>query len=599
MAVMANPLPRNNALPRPVCFLVCLLPATVFAASDWKVTSGMTLAELYTDNVSLAADGGQSAFITQISPRIGMSRQGKRGNVSLTYSPIDLLYDSGKNRLYNNLIADMQVEPVAGVFKLNGNARVGQGYASQFGPTSQYSNTALGGNQASQFGSTSQSLYNTVSNQVETRSVSLTPSLHNEFFDSGLITDASLGLNYASAGSGALGNSTSDTLNFAFHNGPRPDRLTYSGYYKRNSADSSGAPTSTFDSENYTVGYVVRNRTRVFLSAGRNSTQGVGSLQGLGGSYQTGGVTWFPTNYFSLTGTVGQSGGSGSYSLSSNWSPSRKINLAATVGRRNNNSSYNLSGSWAPSVLTSLSASAQKNFDAATFGVSPATYGVGTSAYGVGTGTNGLSSYGYTSYALNLNHRVRRAVVGLRYTESVVDASQQINQTANFPFYLCGNQFQPVVQGQPMPVGCVPVSVALPYTQLLNQTTYNKTWAGTLNFSLGRSALAFTLSQSRVQSLGYTGGNSQQQGATANWSLPISARSSTSLGLNWSKAQAASTTQVANQQSDSWLLYWTLAHQISPRVTSSLNAHHSEQRITGATGDIKENAVSAQLGMTF
>ena len=534
-----------------------------FAASDWKVTTGLSLSERYTDNLSLAAGGGKSSFITQVSPRIGMSRQGKRGNVNLAYSLNDLLYDHDitDSDLSNDLTAGMQLEPVTGVFRVNGTARVAQQYASQFGPTSL-------------------DAYHTVANRVETRSVSLTPSLHNEFFERGLITDASLGLNYASAGSGALATSTSNALNLSLRNGPRQERWSYSASYSRNSGDSDGPTSSVFESDRYNIGYAVFRRTRLFLSGGRNSTQGVSRLEGLGGSYFSGGVAWFPTDYYSLTGTVGRSGGDSSYSLSGTWSPSRKLNLAATAGRRNNAASYSLSGYWTPDALTSLSASAQKNFDGG--------------AFGVDTATNGLSSYGFKSYAFSLNHRVRRAVLGLRYSESVVDASQQLNQTAAFPYYLCGTEFRPVVVGEAMPDGCTPVAVVLPYTEIINQTTLNKTWAGTVNFSLGRSGLAFSLSQSRRQLIADAGGGEDRQNAfSAIWSLPLSGRTSTSLGTNWSSADAAA------QGSDTWALYWSLAHQVSPHVSSSFSARHSEQNTNGATGNVKENTVSAQLGMTF
>jgi len=565
-AVMVRRLLRNNVLLRTLWFLAWLLPAGANAASDWKATSGVNLSERYTDNVSLAASGEQSAFITQISPHIGLSRRGKRGSVDLAYSLNELLYDSGQNNLTHDLNANMQVEPVAGVFKLNGNARVGQQYVSQFGPTSQ-------------------DAYHNVANRVETRSVSLMPSLHNEFFERGLITDASLGLNYASAGSGALASSTSNTLNLALRNGPKPQRLSFSASYNRNSGDSNGVSTSVFESERYNIGYAVYDKTRVFLGGGRNSTQGVAGLQGLGSRYTTVGVNWTPVNYFSLTGTVGRSGSSDSYSLSGNWSPSRKLNLAATVGKRNNAASYSLSGNWAPSVLTNLSASAQKNFDSGTFGVD--------------TANNGLSSYGYTSYALNLNHRVRRAVLGLSYSEAVVDASQQLNQAFTSNVYVCPNDTGggfTTATTQNAANTCYAPGTLIPNTQLLNQTTYNKTWAGTLNFSLGRSALAFSLSQSSRQYLGTAaGGSDKQTSLGANWSLPLSGRTSTSLGANWSTAEAAA----QNQNSDAWSLYGSLAHQISPKVSSSFTARHSEQRTNGATGNIKENTVSAQLGMTF
>ncbi len=567
---MASTPLSNNAWLRPLWILVWLLPVAAYAASDWKVASGLNLSERYTDNVSLAAGAGESAFITQVSPRVSLRRQGKRGNVDLSYSLTDSLYDSGKNSLTHDLVAGMQVEPVTGVFKLNGNARVGQQYISQFGPTSQ-------------------DTYSTVANRVESRSLSLTPSLHNEFFERSLITDASLALNYASAGSGALATSTSNALNFSLRNGPRPDRLTYSGSYSRNSGDSNGAATSVFESERYNIGYAVYSRTRAFLGGGRNSTQGVASLQGLNSSYLTGGVNWTPTNYFSLTGTIGESGGGTSYGLSGNWTPSRKINLAATIGKRNNSSSYSLGGSWTPSALTTLTASAQQNFDSGTFGVD--------------TATNGLSSYGFTSYALNLSHRVRRTALGLSYTESVVDASQQFNQNLTYLVYSCtgvagqADQLRLALATEPAPAGCslIPgLTASRPVSQVLNQTTLSKTWSGSIGYSLGRSTFAFSLYQSQRQHLGSAaGGGDTQNGVTATWSLPLSGRTSTTLGWNMSSAEAAA------QQSDSWALNWALAHQISPHVTSSVNARHSEQKTNGATGNVKENSVSAQLGMTF
>lgn len=562
MVVMASTLLSNSALLRPFFILGWLLPAVAVAASDWKVTSGLGLSERFTDNVSLAAGSGQSAFITQISPHVGVSRKGKRGKVNLAYSLTELLYDTGRSNLSHDLNAGLQVEPITGVFKLDGSARIGQQYASQFGPTSL-------------------DTYHAVANRVETRSLSLTPSLHNEFFERSLITDASLGLNYASADSGTLGTSTSNTLNLALRNGPRPDRLSYGAGYRRSSGDSIGVAATVFETERYNIGYAVYDKTRIFLNGGSNSTQGIASLQGQGGRYLSGGVNWTPTNYFSLTGTVGQSAGSASYSLSGNWLPSRRINLAATVGKRNKNSAYSLSGSWAPSALTSFSASAQKNFDSA--------------AFGVDTAINGLSNFGRTSYSLNLNHRLRRSTFGLSYRESVVDASQQLNQVFSFTSYLCPNGAGGfTAEATPIAADCIAPGTAIPVTSIVNQTTYNKTWAGTLNYSLGRSALAFSLSQSQRQFIGTAaGGEDKQSTVAASWSLPLSSRTSTTLGANWSTAEAAAL------ESDTWSLNWSLAHRISQHVTSSLYARHSEQQSNGATGNVKENTVSAQLGMTF
>ncbi len=559
---MASTLLNNKPISPRLWLLLGLAPGVACAASDWKVTSGLNLSERYTDNLSLVATGAQSAFVTQIAPNIAASRRGKRGEVNLAYTLNDLLYDSGKNDVSHDFNAGMRLEPVVGVFKVVGSARVGQQYASQFLPTS------------SEF-------YHTTANRAETRTVSLTPSLHNELFDRRLITDASVTLNHASSDSALLNANTSRAMTLSMRNGSRPERLTYSGNYSRSSGDSQGGTTTGFESGSYNIGYAIVDRTRVFLAGGSNNSKGVSTLQGQGGDFLSVGVNWSPTNHFALTTTAGRSNGKEAYSLTANWRPSRKLGFGATVGRRNDAPSYEFSTDWIPDSLTSLSASAQKNFNSATFGLD--------------TATNGLSAYGYTAYSLNLNRRIRRAVLGLRYSESVVDASQQLDQNVLFPFYTCGDgAYLPVIPGEAIPDGCTVVGVPGVYTQLLNQTTYSKTWAGSVNYSLGRSTFAFTLSQSRRQYLGSAAGGADKQSVVSgSWSRPLSGRTKTALVLS------RSTAETATQDSDSWSINWSLTHQITPRVSGMFNARHSEQTGNGVIGKIEENTVSAQLGMTF
>jgi hypothetical protein len=572
--VVASPpaIPKSDKLLRLIaCLPVAWLPVAGLAASDWKVATGLSLTERYTDNLSLVANG-DAAFVTEITPSISLSRQGARGKASLKYALSEVLYDHdlGRSRLDNNLDASLNVEPVRGVLKLDGNARVAQQYASQFGATS-------GGT------------YNNTSNRVETRSVSLTPSLHNTFLDNSVLLDASLGVNYASTNSSVLKDSTSDTEHFSLGSGQKPQRLSWGAKYDRNSGVSSGIAASGTESQSYNIGYALTGKVRVFAATGRNSSQNTTLLQGLGNHYTTTGINWRPTTYYDMTATVGSNNGSASYSLSGNWIPSRKLALGASLGRRGNADSYNLYGRWIPSMLTSLSASAQKNFDSAEFGGGTAS-----------TTNNGLSTYGYSSYALNFSHRIRRAAVGLNYSETVTTAAQQYNLIGYAAYYLCPDSngtasLQPAIPGQAIPDGCTLVGVPSPVAVTQNQTTLNKTWTGSLGYTLYKSALAFTFTQSRRQYLGTTaGGSDQTTSASASWSLPLSGRSSTTFLANSTTASAAT------QSSDTWSLAWNLAHRISPHMTSNFTARHSAQHTNVATtGDITENSVSAQIGMTF
>lgn len=565
----------NNTAALSLGLLCGLWSGGVLAANDWKLQSGVSIEERYTDNVSLTSGGGSGSFVTTITPRANVAHKGKRGNVAVDYNLNALVYDHDpkRNKLNHNLNASLSVDPVVGILQLKGSARVGQQFASQFGPTSQ-------------------DTYHTTSNRVETRSLSLTPSLHNEFFQRNLITDASLALNYASSDSGALSTSTSNIFNFTARNGPRPGRVTYTATYKRSGGESNGVPSSVFESESFNIGYVIYYRTRLFLATGGDRTKGVSTLDGKATNFQTTGFSWSPSNFLTFTGTAGSdSGGSISSSVSAEWTPNRRLSLSATAGKRRNSTAYSLSGNWTPSPITTLSGTVQKNFS--------------NTEFGVGTPTVGLSNYGTTAYAFTLSHRLRRSGLSLSYSETITEAAQQLNNVATSAFYLCPNGAGGfTVEATQIAPDCVTASTQVPTTQLLNETTLQKTWAGTYNYSLGRSAISFTFSQARREflSTGTTllgtlatgttrAAGDQQTTYSIRYNLPLSTRTVTSFGSAWSNASAA------DLSSDTWAIDWSLAHQISQHVSSSLSARHSEQ--SSNTGTSKENSIAALLGITF
>lgn len=565
----------NNTAALSLGFICGFWSGGVLAANDWKLQSGVSIEERYTDNLSLSSGGGSGSFVTSITPRANVAHKGKRGNVTVDYNLNALVYDHDpkRNKLNHNLNASLSVDPVVGILQLKGSARVGQQFASQFGPTSQ-------------------DTYHTTSNRVETRSLSLTPSLHNEFFQRNLITDASLALNHASSDGSALSTSTSNVFNFTAKNGPRPGRVTYAATFRRSGGQSNGVPSSVFESESFNIGYVIYYRTRLFVARGGNKTKGVATLDGKATRYQTTGFSWSPSNSLTFTGTAGSdSGGSMSSSVSAEWTPNRRLSLSATAGKRRNSTAYSLSGNWTPSPITTLSGTVQKNFS--------------NTEFGVGSPTVGLSNYGTTAYAFTLSHRLRRSGLSLNYSETVTEAAQQLNNVATSAFYLCPNGAGGfTVEATQIAPDCVTASTQIPATQLLNETTLQKTWAGTYNYSLGRSAISFTFSQARREflSTGTTLLGTLATGTTRatsdllttysiRYNLPLSTRTVTSFGSAWTQATAA------ELSSDSWAIDWSLAHQISQHVSSSLSARHSEQ--SSNTGTSKENSIAALLGITF
>ena len=108
-------------------FLLCLLlPVTAWAA-DWNFSSGISLSERYSDNVQLSAAGlERDEWITEVTPRIAVQRNGARLKVNADYSLQGLLYanDTSRNKLRHNLNGRANAELVEEWFFLDATARI-------------------------------------------------------------------------------------------------------------------------------------------------------------------------------------------------------------------------------------------------------------------------------------------------------------------------------------------------------------------------------------------------------------------------------------------------------------------------------------------
>jgi uncharacterized protein (PEP-CTERM system associated) len=125
MAAMVSTANSNRAR----LFLLTCLVSTATWSGDWKFASGVTLSERYTDNVDLEAAGfEQSDWITEITPRISVRRDGRRLKVNADYSLQGLLYanDTNSNEVHHNLNGRANAELVEEWFYLDATARVDQ-----------------------------------------------------------------------------------------------------------------------------------------------------------------------------------------------------------------------------------------------------------------------------------------------------------------------------------------------------------------------------------------------------------------------------------------------------------------------------------------
>ena len=122
MAAMASTVSNKRFF-----LLACLLATAPAWAGDWKFTSGVSLSERYSDNARLDSNGqADSDWITEISPRISMSRAGGRVKANVDYSLQGLLYasDSDQNDVRHNLNGRATAELAKDLFFLDATARI-------------------------------------------------------------------------------------------------------------------------------------------------------------------------------------------------------------------------------------------------------------------------------------------------------------------------------------------------------------------------------------------------------------------------------------------------------------------------------------------
>ena len=315
-------------------------------------------------------------------------------------------------------------------------------------------------------------------------------------------------------------------------------------------------------SDNNTLGDTIGNDLSFSLKSGTAFNQVPWSLS-LRSQKNDGNATASRTS--SISGTVG-------YIFTA------KTRLNLTLGVDDNNGStstandasggyWNLGLTWTPTPRTNLTASAGRRY-------------------------NG------NSYGLNFLHRTRMTTWGLNYNESLSDTFSQITGTSAFDVYSCGASLVivPAGTGSPDTANCgsspaLPGQL-LPTTQLVNDTTLNKTLSGTATYQTGKST--FSANINRVKRELLTAGTSDDTYSLGgNWTLRLNPRMSSALSINSSHAETGAS------KSDDWTLAWILTRTLSKSATGALEARRLERGSDSTTGAYKENALSARLNMSF
>ena len=129
--------------------LPALLSCPAWAAK-WDIVPTLSVAETYTDNVSLAPNAlKQSDWVTQVTPGISMTATGARLKFNASYNPQITYYAQGSqgNQIYQQLNATGNAELTEKLLFVDAGANVSQQNVSLLGPQTT-SNVNTTGNRA-------------------------------------------------------------------------------------------------------------------------------------------------------------------------------------------------------------------------------------------------------------------------------------------------------------------------------------------------------------------------------------------------------------------------------------------------------------------
>lgn len=234
------------------------------------------------------------------------------------------------------------------------------------------------------------------------------------------------------------------------------------------------------------------------------------------------------------------------------------------------------------------------------------------------TATAGHRYFGKT-YDLAASHRSRRTIFSIDYNEDVTTAQSQyvgtsLVNTSDLLNRLYTDRIpdpaarQRVVDAVILQTG-LPAGLAVPVNAVTNRFFLQKRLQASMAFSGRRNTLIGTLfnirreatssqqSQSTLlgSQLSALEDNSRQFGATALWSLQMSARTSANADVSYSHSEAVG----SNQTSTTKTARLALTTAFQPKLRGNLEYRRSQQDSDFIGGDVRENAITASLLMQF
>jgi uncharacterized protein (PEP-CTERM system associated) len=324
MAGMANTASSSFRL----ALLACLLSGSAWA-SDWKFTPGISLSERYSDNVRLVSDNqAESDWITEITPRIGVRRDGARLKAYVDYSLQGLLYANGTedNKVRHNLNGRANAELLEDWFFLDATARLSH-EPRTFG-------SAVGVGDGVGIGNT-----------TSVGAYTLSPYMKHRFGSTATL-EARLTVDQVFIGDSAASNSNGTRVQLNATSGNDFQPLNWSASFSKTDRENRTATSSDSESASLNARYALSRKFGLRAQAGMEKNNFVGASNAVRDySYYGLGAYYTPSRWFSADALYNYSDNGNFASGSVTFEPTVRTNLNAATSRRafGRSSSLNLS----------------------------------------------------------------------------------------------------------------------------------------------------------------------------------------------------------------------------------------------------------------
>lgn len=306
--------------------LFFLLSPGLAMAGDWKFTSGISLSEHYSDNVNLAASGlEQAEWITEISPRFSVRRDGARLKVNADYSLQGLLYIDGvnSNKLRHSLNGRAHAELLEDWFYFDGTARVSHELSSLAGGVGTGGPVGIG-------------------NTTSVGSYSLSPYLKHRF-GSYATVEARAALGGVFIGDSAVSDTATTRYSLNATSGTHFYPLSWGASYSKTDNNNSSATDTGSEQAAVNARYRLSREFSVLAQAGMEKNNFTGVTAAVRDySYYGLGVSYTPSRRFTMDVLYNTSDNGDFLSGNATLNPTLRTNITASASQRAYGRSYGL-----------------------------------------------------------------------------------------------------------------------------------------------------------------------------------------------------------------------------------------------------------------